>query len=120
MARRLVRALALVNFEPVDAQAPVIDLPPAAVRIGNRVEVDMAARILAGDPFRLARRQRDLAVDRQSELERDPGPAEREPGEPAGERALRSLAPRPKRHRDPGAAQARDALPGSAGVGVFQ
>ena len=78
------------------------------------------ARVLAGDPLRFARRQRDLAVDRQRELERDPRPAELEPGEPAGQRALRRLAPDAERHLDPGRAQPPDALAGGARIGILE
>src|SRR5437763_17132386 len=54
--------------------------------------MNVAAGILAGDPFRFARGQSDLAVDREGELERNPRPPELQPREPATERALRRIA----------------------------
>ena len=59
------------------------------------LEMDVGAGILAGDPFRFARGQRDLAVDRQRQLERDARAAEREPGEIAGH----ACGARPRRRR---------------------
>ena len=57
-------------------------------------EMDVGARVLAGDPFRFARGQRDLAVDRQGQLERDARAAEREAGQIAGQRSARGVARR--------------------------
>src|SRR4249919_2360991 len=42
MACRLVAAHALVNFEPIDPEPLLVDKAPAIVRIGDRVEPDIA------------------------------------------------------------------------------
>src|SRR5436305_5744957 len=72
--------------------------------------VDMAARVLATDPFRFARGKRDLAVDRERQLQGDSRPAELEPGEPAGERSLRLRPADAERHFDPRRPQTLDPL----------
>ena len=51
------------------------------------LEMDVGARILAGDPAAFARGQGDPAVDRHGELQRDEGPAEPQPGQEARHRA---------------------------------
>ena len=52
---RLAAALALVNFEPVGPEPLLIDQPPAAMRIGDRVEADIAeARLALADDDRRA------------------------------------------------------------------
>ncbi len=71
------------------------------------LEMGVGARLLAGDPFALARRQRDPAVDRHGELQRDEGPAEPDPGEEAGHaRARPPRAPSAGLDRDAGRAAA--------------
>src|SRR5258705_4645598 len=84
------------------------------------LEMDVGARVFAGDPFALARWQRNLAVDRQRELERDPRPSELKPRQPAGERALRRLPADPQRHVDSSGAQPPDALARGARVGILE
>ena len=84
------------------------------------LEMDVAARVLAGDPFRFARGKRDLAVDRQCELERDARAAGPHSREPAGERSLRGLAADTQLHLDPRGAQAFDALARRPWVRVLQ
>ena len=52
---RLVPGRPLVNFEPVDPEPPLIDQSPAAVRVGDRVEPDIAeARLALADDDRRA------------------------------------------------------------------
>ena len=51
-------------------------------------EMGVGARFLAGDPFAFAGGQRDPAVDRHGELQRDIGTAEPDAGEEAGHAAL--------------------------------
>src|SRR5690348_17912019 len=80
----------------------------------------MAARVLAGNPLRFARGERDLAVDRQRELQRDSRTSKLEPGEPAGERAPRFIAPDAELHLDSRIAKATNALARRARVWVFQ
>ena len=65
------------------------------------LQMDVRARVLAGDPFALARRKRDLAVDRQRELERDARAAELAAGssQPASD-PPRRLAPDADLHLD--------------------
>src|SRR5207302_618521 len=47
---RLVCAHPLVNFEPVDAQPPLVNQAPAAMSVGNRVQADIAkARLPLAD-----------------------------------------------------------------------
>ncbi len=74
------------------------------------LEVDVAARVLARDPFQFAGGQRDLAVDRQRELQRDSRPSELQAREPAGERPPGRLAAHAQLHVYPRRAKAADAL----------
>src|SRR5206468_12605464 len=107
------------NVEP----RPVgeIGAAPDQDHVASRpLEMDMGARILAGDPLRFARWERDLAVDRQRELERDPRATERELTKPTSERAPRRFAADPERHFNPGAAQTPDALARGAWVGILE
>ena len=55
MARRLAVPHPLVNFEPVDAEALLVDQAPAAVGVGDRIEADIAeARLALADDDRRA------------------------------------------------------------------
>src|SRR3982751_2091088 len=78
-----------VELRPVGEIGAAPDQDHVAVRA---LLVDVTPSILAGDPFALAGRQRNLAVDRQRQLERDPRPPKHQPGEPAGERAFGGFA----------------------------
>src|SRR5690349_19284092 len=82
--------------------------------------MNMAAGVLAGDPFRFARRQSDLAVDRQSQLERDARAAEPEAGQPAGQALFGGLAADPELDVDAGGAEFADALAVDARIRVLQ
>jgi hypothetical protein len=82
--------------------------------------MDVAAGVLACDPLGFARRQRDLAVDRQGQLERDSRAAEPEPGQPAGEALLGRLAADTELHLDASGAELADALAVDARIRVFE
>ena len=84
------------------------------------LQMDVLARILASDPFALARRQRDLSVDRQRQLQRDAWPAELQPGQPAGKRFRRRLPADAELHFNAGVAKPLDALARSAQIGVLE
>src|SRR5437763_15252641 len=76
-----------------------IGAAPDQDHIASRaLEMNMGAGVLASDPLRFARWQRDLAVDRERALQRDPRAAEPQPREPPRERALPRLAPDAARH----------------------
>src|SRR6185437_12038208 len=83
-------------------------------------EMDVPPGILAGDPVRFARRQRDLPVNRQGKLERNAGTAEPESGQPARQRALRGFAAGTERHLDPRPPKTGDPLARSARVRILQ
>ena len=79
----------------------------------------MLAGVLAADPFALARGQRDLAVDRQSQLQGDARAAAADAAEKAGERLLRGLGADTDLDLDPRRFQRLDALAGGARVGIL-
>ena len=83
------------------------------------LEMDVGAGVLAGDPFRFARRKRDLAVDRQRQLERDARAAEAQAGQPAGERSRGGVGDEADLDLDPGGAEPRDALAVGPRIGVL-
>src|SRR6476619_6093542 len=60
MACRLVAAHALVNFEPVDTEPPLVDEAPTVVGVGDRVEADIAEARLS------------LAADARGAVDQDP------------------------------------------------
>jgi hypothetical protein len=62
---------------------------------------------------------RDLAVDRQSQLERDPRPAQGQAGEEAAKACPRRLGADPDPDLDPGLAQRAEAQSRRARVGVL-
>ena len=71
-------------------------------------------------PFALARRESDLPVDRQGELQGDPRAPEPQPRQPPGERFGRRLSPDSELHLDPSLAQPPDALARRARVWVLE
>src|SRR5689334_8392472 len=111
-------------FQPrqADVEARLVGQVGAApdqdhVRVGA-LEVNVAARVLARDPLRFARGQRDLAVDRERQLQRDSRTAELETGQPAGQGPPRFFAPDSELHLDSRIAKATDALARGARVWV--
>ena len=96
-----------IQLRPVGEIGAVADEDHVAVR---PFEMDVPPSVFACDPLALARRQRDLAVDRQSELQCDPGAPELELREPAGERALRRLAFHPQGDVDSSRAETPDSF----------
>src|SRR4051812_5960671 len=115
---------ALLKTRKADVEARLVgEIGPAPdqdhVAVGA-LHMDMAPRILAGNPFALARGERDLAVDRQSELQRHARPAELEASQPAGERPPGLVAAESQLHLDTGSAQAADSLPRRARIGILQ
>ena len=81
-------------------------------------EMDVAASVFAGDPLRFARRQRDLAVDRKRQLERDSRPSQAEPSQIARERFGCGLRPSADLNLDSRVAEPGNSLPARAPIGI--
>ena len=88
------------------------------VRMGT-FQVDVPPRVLACDPFALARGQCDLPVDRQRKLQRDARTPQLQLRQPPSERLPPRLAADTKRHLDTGLAQASNAFAGGPWVGIL-
>src|SRR5699024_4884365 len=111
------------SWQPHVELRPVGEIGAAANEdhvAAGALEVDMAARVLASDPLRFAGRQRDLAVDRQRQLERDAWPASGAASEPAAYRLSGGFAADAERYLDAGTAQATNTLPRRPFIGILE
>ncbi len=84
------------------------------------LQMDMPPGIFASDPLRFARWKRDLAVDRQRELQSDPRSTQPEARQIAGERSRCRLLSSPELHLDTRPPEPLDPLARRARVRILE